>query len=133
MLLHYQLINAKSDMKKYYLDKEGVIRILQKMSSEIRNNTNNKINVSEEIDSQTGETIKRIQNPNKLVTTKAVVDYIQSGAASVKEKLTINQQSTAEEETGYNVEDNITEYNGSEAVQINIKLADYADIQNLFI
>ena len=133
MLLHYQLINAKSDMKKYYLDKEGVIRILQKMSSEIRNSTNNKINVSEEIDSQTGETIKKIQNPNKLVTTKAVVDYIQSGAGSVKEKLTINQQSTAEEETGYNVEDNITEYNGSEAVQINIKLADYADIQNLFI
>lgn len=131
-MLHYQLINTELKMAnttKYYLDQEGVIRVLQKISKEIRDNTATQIDVIVSVDPETGKTIKTPKDPYKFATNKAVVDYVGS-----KEKLIINQQSAVEDvESGYNVENNITEYNGNDPAQINLKLVDYTDIQSLFI
>lgn len=130
-MLHYQLINTELKMAntKYYLDQEGVIRVLQKISKEIRDNTSNKIEVTISTDPETGKTIRTPKKPNNFATNQAVVDYVGS-----KEKLIINQQSAVEDvESGYNVENNITEYNGNDPAQINLKLVDYTDIQSLFI
>jgi hypothetical protein len=45
----------------------------------------------------------------------------------------MNKQSAVESEEGYDVQNNIIEYNGSETVQINLDLIDYSDIKKLFI
>jgi hypothetical protein len=36
-------------------------------------------------------------------------------------------------EMGYDVQDNVSEYNGSEAAEINLNLVDITDIKKLFI
>lgn len=116
--------------KKYYLDDQGLIRALQKISSNINKNTASQINVSTSYDPVTGEEIKQVQDPSKFATVGAVYDYV----AQSKKKLTINQQSTVEvPEIGYNVQDNISEYNGNEETEIELNLVDIADIRNLFI
>ena len=116
--------------KKYYLDDQGLIRVLQKISSNINNNTASNINVSSSINPDTGEEIQQVQDPNKFATVGAVYNYV----AQSKKKLTINQQSTVDDpEIGYNVQDNISEYNGNEETEIELNLVDIADIRNLFI
>ena len=112
--------------KKYYLDDWGLIKVLQNISNSINQRTSPKINVEEKEDGS-----KEVKNPNNFATVGAVYDYV---ANESRKKLTINQQSAVEiPEMGYDVQDNISEYNGSEAAQINLNLVNIADIQKLFI
>lgn len=115
--------------KKYYLDDQGVIKMLQDISAAINNKTSSRVEVTQVEDPETGEIIETVQNPGNFATIGAVYDY-----ASKNKKLTVNQQSAVEvPEIGYDVQDNILEYNGNEATQIDFKLVDITDIKKLFI
>lgn len=117
--------------KKYYLDDAGLIKTLQKISESINQNTSSKINVRDIEDSETGEITHEVQNPNKFATVGAVYDYV---ANQSRKKLTIVKQSAVEDsEDGYSVQNNISEYNGNEAAQINFNIVDNNDIKRLFI
>lgn len=99
---------------KYYLDEQGLIKVLQGISQKIKDKTSNTI---------TGDT------PDNFVTEQAVINYLQD---KNNHKLKINQQSASATEDSYELVDNIQEYNGGEEVQINFKLAGASDITNLF-
>ena len=117
--------------KKYYLDDQGLIKVLQDLSSSINQKTSSRINVNTTEDPVTGEITHTVENPNNFATTGAVYDYV---ANQSRKKLTINQQSAVEvPEIGYDVQDNISEYNGTEITQIDLKLVDITDIKKLFI
>lgn len=117
--------------KKYYLDDQGLIRVLQKISSSINEKTSSRINVTQQEDPETGEIVEEVQNPNNFATVGAVYNYI--GKQSRK-KLTIVKQSAVEDsENGYSVQNNVSEYNGDEAAEIRLDLIDNIDIQKLFI
>lgn len=106
--------------KKYYLDEQGTIQLLQRLSQSINNKT------SSVIEKTTSEEVK---DPNNFATNKAVVDYV----ANSRKKLTINQQSTVDDlDLGYNVVDNTIEYDSNDAVQMNFNLVDPTDIRKLF-
>ena len=115
--------------KKYYLDNQGVIKMLQDISAAINNKTSSKVEVTQVENPETGEITESVKDPGNFATIGAVYDY-----ASKKKKLTVNQQSAIEvSDVGYNVQDNIYEYNGNEATQIDLKLVDVTDIKKLFI
>lgn len=117
--------------KKYYLDDQGLIRTLQKISENINQKTSSKINITTVEDPETGEITKNIQNPNNFATVGAVYDYV---ANQSRKKLTIVKQSAIEDsENGYSVQNNISEYDGNEAAQIDFNLIDNNDIKRLFI
>lgn len=117
--------------KKYYLDEQGLIRTLQQISNAINQKTSSKINITDVEDPETGEVTHNIQNPNNFATVGAVYDYV---ANYPRKNLTIIKQSAVEDsENDYNVQNNISEYNGSDAVQINFNLVDSNDIKKLFI
>lgn len=117
--------------KKYYLDDQGLIKVLQGLSTSINQKTSSKINIEDKENPDTGEITHEVQNPNNFATVGAVYDYV---ANQSRKKLTINQQSAVEiPEMGYDVQDNVSEYNGSEAAEINLNLVDITDIKKLFI
>ena len=117
--------------KKYYLDEHGLVRVLQDISSTINQKTSSKIRINEVINPETGEVTKEVQNPNNFATVGAVHDYI---ANESRKNLIINQQSAVNiSEMNYDVQNNVSEYNGNEAAQIDINLIDINDIQKLFI
>lgn len=117
--------------KKYYLDDQGLIRTLQRLSESINQNTSPKINVRDIEDSETGQVTHEVQDPNKFATIGAVYDYITNQS---RKKLTIIKQSAVEDsEDGYSVQNNISEYDGNEAAQIDFNLIDNNDIKRLFI
>lgn len=117
--------------KKYYLDSNGLVRVLQDISTVINQKTSSTIRVNEVTNPETGEVIKEVQNPNNFATVGAVHNYITNES---RKKLTINQQSAVNiSETNYDVQNNVSEYNGNEAAQIDINLIDINDIQQLFI
>ena len=117
--------------KKYYLDDQGLIKVLQSLSNNINQKTSSKINITDTENPDTGEVTHEVQNPNNFATVGAVYDYV---ANQSRKKLTINQQSAVEiPDIGYDVQDNISEYNGNEATQINLNLVDITDLQKLFI
>lgn len=116
--------------KKYYLDEQGLIKVLQDVSGAINQKTSSRLTFTEVENPNTGETTLELQNPNNFATVGAVYDYV---ANSQRKNLTINKQSAVESEEGYDVQNNIIEYNGSETVQINLDLIDYTDIKKLFI
>ena len=99
---------------KYYLDQQGLIKVLQGISQKIKDKTSNTI---------TGDA------PDNFVTEQAVIEYLQDNK---NHKLKINQQSSSATEDSYELVDNIQEYDGSEELQINFKLAGASDITNLF-
>ena len=106
--------------KKYYVDKDGLIKLVQSMSDAIIQHTSGEITFTERINPQTGEVEKILDNPNNFTTVKAVTDYLKN-----RKKLKFVQQSL-------NDNDVVTEYNGDEEVQIDIKLATAEDITKLF-
>lgn len=99
---------------KYYLDEQGLIKVLQGISQKIKDKTSNTI---------TGD------SPDNFVTEQAVIDYLQENK---NHKLKINQQSASTTEDSYELVDNIQEYDGSEELQIHFNLVDAGDITNLF-
>lgn len=117
--------------KKYYLDDEGLIKVLQNISTTIKQKTSTSIDVQDVEDIETGQTVKEVQNPKNFATVGAVYNYVQDQSKN----LIINKQSakTNLEEDGYEILENSSKYNGSEQAQINFKLVEYTDIQNLFL
>ena len=102
--------------KKYYIDENGLIKLVQGISDSIIQHTSGEITFTE--DEQTGQ--KVLDNPNNFPTVKAVTDYLKN-----RKKLKFVQQSLSGEDT-------IKEYNGEDEVQIDIKLATSEDILKLF-
>lgn len=118
-------------MKKYYLDDQGLIRTLQKLSQTINQNTASTINVVNVENQQTGEIIQEVENPNKFATVGAVYNYVKN--QSNKNLTIVKEYAVEDSENSFNVQTNISEYNGSNAAQINLNLVDNSDIRRLFI
>lgn len=116
--------------QKYYLDEQGLIRVLQSISNGINEKTSSRVTFTETEDPETGEVTKELNNPNNFATIGAVHDYVTNHS---RESLTINIQSAVPENDGYNIQTDVSEYDGSEAAQINLNLVQYTDIQQLFI
>lgn len=102
-------------MEKYYLDQQGLIKLLQTVSKVIRDKTSGTLELTDDEDPK---------YPNNFLTVQGVFNYIKSQ----KNDLIINQQSISGEDT----QDNIQIYDGSEEVQINFNLATASDITKLF-
>lgn len=102
--------------KKYYVDENGLIKLVQGISNSIIQHTSGEITFTE--DEQTGE--KTLDNPNNFTTVKAVTDYLKN-----RKKLKFVQKSL-------NGPDVIKEYNGEDEIQIDLKLATSEDIIKLF-
>ena len=102
-------------MEKYYLDEQGLIKLLQTLSKAIKDKTSGTLELTDN-----GEP----KYSNNFLTVKGIFDYIKSQ----KNDLIINQQSISGEDT----QDNIQIYDGSEEVQINFNLATASDITKLF-
>ena len=116
--------------QKYYLDEQGLIKVLQNISNEINQKTSPKITFTNVENPETGEIIQELNNSDNFPTVGAVYDYIKNQS---KQNLTINIQSAVPENDGYNIQTDVSKYNGNEAAQININLVQYTDIQQLFI
>lgn len=102
--------------KKYYIDEDGLIKLVQGISNSIIQHTSGEITFTE--NEQTGDKI--LDNPNNFPTVKAVTDYLKN-----RKNLKIVQQSL-------NNPDIISEYNGENEVQVDMKLATSEDILKLF-
>lgn len=101
---------------KYYIDEDGLIKLVQGISNSIIQHTSGEITFTE--NEQTGQ--KVLDNPNNFPTVKAVTDYLKN-----RKNLKIVQQSL-------NNPDIINEYNGENEVQVDMKLATSEDILKLF-
>ena len=102
--------------KKYYIDENGLIKLVQGISDSIIQHTSGEITFTE--DEQTGQKI--LDKPNNFTTVKAVTDYLKN-----RKKLKFVQHSL-------DGSDVIKEYNGEDEVQIDLKLASSEDISKLF-
>ena len=102
--------------KKYYIDENGLIKLVQGISDSIIQHTSGEITFTE--DEQTGQ--KVLDKPNNFTTVKAVTDYLKN-----RKKLKFVQHSLNEPNI-------INEYNGEEEVQIDLKLVSSDDISKLF-
>lgn len=102
-------------MEKYYLDEQGLIKLLQTVSKAIRDKTSGTLELTDD---------EEPKYPNNFLTVQGIFDYINSQ----KNDLIINQQSISGEDT----QDNIQIYDGSGEVQINFNLATASDITKLF-
>lgn len=102
--------------KKYYIDEDGLIKLVQGISNSIIQHTSGEITFTE--NEQTEEKI--LNNPNNFPTVKAVTDYLKN-----RKNLKIVQESL-------NNPDIISEYNGENEVQVDMKLATSEDILKLF-
>lgn len=116
----------------YYLDEQGVIQLVSSISAKIKEKISKEIQVTENVDPETGETVKTAVNPNNFASTGSVVDYLKN-----RSKLIINQQITQQsasssDNENYVIEDTTTEYNGEDEAQITMNLASAEDIASLF-
>ena len=102
--------------KKYYIDENGLIKLVQGISDSIIQHTSGEITFTE--DEQTGQKI--LDKPNNFTTVKTVTDYLKN-----RKKLKLVQHSL-------DSSDIIKEYNGEDEVQIDLKLASSEDISKLF-
>ena len=102
--------------KKYYIDEDGLIKLVQGISNSIIQHTSGEITFTE--DEQTGQKI--LDNPNNFPTVKAVTDYLKN-----RKNLKIVQ----EQFSGAPI---VNEYNGEEGVQVDMKLVTSEDIVKLF-
>lgn len=64
-------------MTKYYVNKAGLITLISGISDSIKNHTNGEITFSG----------GNLNNPNNLVTTRAVVTYVDSGDSEIVQKI----------------------------------------------
>lgn len=109
---------------KYYLDGNGLGRLISKLAEKIRNKTSGTITIVEE--TEDGVTTKTVQNPDNFPTIGSIVTFLNNRA-----KLKINQQNSNSSNQGYSVQDNINEYNGEEELQIKLGIATSTEIDNL--
>ena len=107
-------------MNKYYVDENGLIKLVQSISDSIIQHTSGEITFTKQINPETGELEKVLDKPNNFPTVKAVTDYLQN-----RKKLKFVQQQ-------FNNDPIVKEYNGEEDVQIDMGLITKEDIQNLF-
>lgn len=112
---------------KYYLDKEGLTQLLEKLSTSIKEHTTEIIELEDYEDSETGEVSKQPKNPGNFASVKSVVQYFRN-----RSNIRIHQDSTSPTADGYDVITNEIVYNGEDEVQINLTLASAVDINNLF-
>lgn len=117
--------------QKFYLDDQGLIRVLQNISNGINQKTTSKITFTNTEDPNTGEVTETLNNPNNFATVGAVYDYV---AKQSRKSLIINRQSAVPNDSdGYDIQNESLEYNGGETAQINLNLIQFTDIQQLFI
>ena len=113
---------------KYYIDKNGLITVIQSISDSIIQHPSGEITFTETENPDTGETEKVLDNPNNFPTVKAVTDYLKN-----RKKLDVLQDSNSDNISGeYETTETHKKYNGEEEVQIKIKLITANDIKNLF-
>lgn len=112
---------------KNFLDNQGLTTLLSALSAKIKSKTAGEIETIEVEDA--GNIIKDAKDPNNFTTTHAVVEYLKN-----RKRIRLNQQSTSvtQEEETYTINNNVSEYNGEDEVQINFQLATASDIANLF-
>ena len=112
--------------KQYYLNKLGLVKLVQQISSLIKSHTSNEISYNETLD-QNDDPVITLNNPNHFTTVNAVTDYLKNHNI-----ITINQDSTSPTNNSYTVVSNSNQYNGEENKVIDIKLASASDIDSLF-
>ena len=112
---------------KYYLDREGLIQLLEKLSTSIKNHTVEQIEFENVEDPETGEVTKQAENQTYFTSVKSVVDYLKN-----RSNIRIHQDSASPTADGYEVITNEIVYNGEGEVQINLALASAEDINTLF-
>ena len=66
------------DENKYYIDRDGLIALIQNISNSIIQHTSGEITFTDETDPNTEDTIKSVDNPNNFPTVKAVTDYVEN-------------------------------------------------------
>lgn len=66
------------DENKYYIDRDGLIALVQNISNSIVQHTSGEITFTEETNPNTEDTIKSVDNPNNFPTVKAVTDYVEN-------------------------------------------------------
>lgn len=109
---------------KYYIDEDGLIKLVQSISNSIIEHTSGKITFTE--NEQTGQ--KVLDNPNNFLTVKAVTDYLKN-RKKLKFVYESNSPNHSEE---YDTIEHEKQYNGEEEVRIDMKLATSEDIKQLF-
>lgn len=112
---------------KYYLDREGLIQLLKQLSTSIKQNTVEAIEVEKIVDPETGETTKTPKDPTKFTSVKSVVEYLK-GRSNIR----IQQDTTSPSADGYDVVTKEIVYNGEDEVEIKLALASAEDINTLF-
>lgn len=63
--------------EKYYIDRDGLIALIQNISNSIIQHTSGEITFTEETDPNTQDTVKSVDSPNNFPTIKAVTDYVE--------------------------------------------------------
>lgn len=113
---------------KYYLNEVGLARLLDDLSQALINHTSSEIEFEEVVDPETGETTKRLVNPNNFISAQSIVNYLSGD----KNSLNISQDIATPTQEGYDVTTNQIVYNGGEQKDLNISLIDSDDIEDLF-
>ena len=113
---------------KYYLNEVGLARLLDDLSQALINHTSSEIEFEEVVDPETGETTKRLINPNNFISAQSIVNYLHGD----KNSLNISQDIATPTQEGYDVTTNQIVYNGGEQKDLNISLIDSNDIEDLF-
>ena len=109
---------------KYYLNQDGLDRLISEIAEKIRTKTSGTITIVEE--EENGTVTKTIQNPNNFATIQGIVNFLNSRA-----KLKINQQTSTSSNQGYTVQNNNYEYNGEEELQIKLGVATSSEIDDM--
>lgn len=112
---------------KYYLNEVGLARLLDDLSQALANHTTSEIEFEEVVDPETGETTKRLVNPNNFILAQSIVDYLED-----RDSISISQDVASSTQNGYNVSTNQITYNGEEAAHIDLALITSGDIDDLF-
>lgn len=110
---------------KYYLDEVGLARLLDKLSQSIENHTTNEIQFDEVIDSQSGETVKVVIDPDNFITTQSIIDYLE-------DNISVSQDVSSSTANGYDVNTNEIDFDGAEGVHLDLALITSGDIDDLF-
>ena len=113
---------------KYYLNEVGLARLLDDLSQALINHTSSEIEFEDVVDPETGETTKRLKNPNNFISAQSIVNYLNGD----KNSLNISQDIATPTQEGYDVTTNQIVYNGGEQKDLNISLIDSNDIEDLF-
>ena len=90
---------------KYYLNEVGLARLLDDLSLALANHTTSEIEFEEVVDPETGETVKRLVNPNNFISAQSIVDYLNNGNT-----LSVSQDIATPTSDGYSVTTNENGY-----------------------